>query len=72
MAQLLVAHLLEDTVDARDVADQYLAWTLQRGGTGYDMSTFRAWLRHFYPEHVNNAEEIFTLVSAAAGKQSAA
>lgn len=62
LALLLVANLLEDVMGPADIADQYMAWTLQRGGSGYDQSTFNAWMRHWYPENIAQAEEIFKLV----------
>jgi hypothetical protein len=50
----------------------FQAWVLQRGGTGMDLGTLKAWLRHFYPEKLANAPAILNLVSQSARQNHAA
>jgi hypothetical protein len=71
LARILVATLLEEVVSNSDVAAQYSAWILQRGGAGFDQSSFNAWLRYHYPDRMADAGEIFDLASRSSRRSAA-
>jgi hypothetical protein len=72
LASILVAQLLEDDSTDQAAAEMFQAWVVQRGGSGMDLGTLKAWLRHFYPEKLANAPAIMGLVSQTARQHRAA